>query len=110
MNFIETEPLKTTKNFAYRYEDCLISYSGVYVVLREIPIVKFTPKGFWIYGIGYHRLGRFVPTNTRKKFACLTKEDAKISFIARKKSQIRIVSQQLDRAKTALYLIEHIKK
>jgi len=93
---------------AYRYVDTLYSrgdgdfdYSTyVDVYLLEYDVVKETLKGIWIQDILGRR--RFVNLNSRKKFACLSKEDALISFKARKERQIRILESQLKLAKEAL--------
>ena len=94
---------------AYRYIDVLHStgddeygystYTSVY--LEEYDIIKETPKGMWV---AYHFGGRkhFVHLGARKKFACLSKEDAIISFRARKERQVRILESQLKHAKMAL--------
>ena len=94
---------------AYRYVDRL-HFTGdddytcsVYVTiyLEEYNIIKETPKGMWVvspYGGRKH----FVNLISRKKFACLSKEEALISFKARKERQIRVLESQLGHAKIAL--------
>jgi hypothetical protein len=100
----------------YRYEDvAYVSGSDEWdyptsgytlkVELLEYQVIKRTRKGAWISYI-YGGRKRFVLFNTRKKFACATKEEALKSFIARKKSQIKILKDKLDRAERALYIAE----
>lgn len=82
---------------------------GVY--LQEFEIVKETKCGVWILtGFWFgspeetppKECQKFVNLTARKQFACRTIEDAKESFIARKKRQIKILSAQITRAEKAL--------
>ena len=45
-----------------------------------------------------------------KKFACLSLEEAKKSFKARKKTQIRILCNQLQRAEEALKMVDLLQE
>jgi len=112
--------------YLYRYESyrnvSCDEYDTVYrgsmkMKLYTYNIIKETKCGCWIF-TGYHLVNRileskdvskeyqkFVNLTCNKKFACRTIEDAKESFIARKKRQIRILTSQLDDAKEALNLI-----
>jgi hypothetical protein len=74
-------------------------YSRVDVIYKTYPITKITPCGAWIDIYGRKR---FVNLQARKKFACKTKEDAMISFLARKAAQERILSAQLKNVQTAI--------
>lgn len=98
------------KNVAYRFED--VHYSlGVdqwddplpgytlRVVLRTYKIIKHTPKGIRIDIYGGTK---FINLDSRKKWACLTKEEALESYIFRKKRQARILSAQLESTQKAL--------
>lgn len=93
---------------AYRYVDTLHSSGSeeygfslyITVYLLEYQIVKETPRGIWIEE--YIGKKRFVNLSARKKFACVSKEDALISFRKRKERQIRILENQLRFAKEAL--------
>ena len=95
----------------YRYED--VQYAApldefdqpvgrgrVSVSLYAFPIMKRTPKGVWISI--YVGKERFVRLNATKHFACPTLEEAKQSFIARKKAQIRIYEARIYAAERAL--------
>lgn len=73
--------------------------------LRELPVIKTTPKGVWIELYGHsirYDSKRFVLLNARKRYACPTKEAALESFIARKQRQERILKSQLDDVYEAL--------
>lgn len=82
----------------------------VKVELREYPIVRRTPKGVWISGADTCTGERFVLTKARRRFACPTVTEARASFIARKKAQIRILNAQLRRAQKALDALTALTK
>jgi hypothetical protein len=67
--------------------------------LRWYPVDRRTPKGAWVCG-QFQRLTAF-----KKKFS-ETEEDAINDFKARKRKQIRIVTNQLRRAQQELSLTE----
>lgn len=68
--------------------------------------VKHTPKGVWLLGAGrYGRPDRFVRRDANKRFACPTMEEAKESFIARKKRQASIYEARLKSAHKAIDLV-----
>jgi hypothetical protein len=105
----------------YRYEDHLVSTgydyerdcssgSRVEVRLLEFVVLKTTPKGVWL-DMGSARWDaadkKFVLRDARKRYACPTKEEARASFIARKKAQIRIHEARVAGAKEALEAIGH---
>ena len=105
----------------YRYEDHI--YSGgideadrpipgkTEVVLREFSVVRWTPKGVWIRTPDLPPDNeKFVLLTARKKFACPTKEEALQSFIERKKSQVRILTKQLEKAKIAQHKGEKMRE
>ena len=77
------------------------------VTTQEFKVVKHTPKGVWIESYG---MPRFVLDGSRKRYACPTLQEAKESFQARKKTQIRILKAQLNRAQRALELSERINE
>lgn len=69
------------------------------VSTSKFPVVKTTAKGVWI---DFYGTRKFINLSSRKKFACETKEQAMESFKARKASQIKILSAQLEQAKKQL--------
>lgn len=84
----------------FRYEDRRVDeYGGVAVRLYEHRVLKTTPCGAWIDHFGARR---FVKSDARKRFACPTKEEAMVSFIARKRRQAAILRGQLDGVEEAL--------
>jgi hypothetical protein len=101
---------------AYRYQEDIYSSgdeefgysSSVRLNLLEYEIIKRTAKGIWI--IDNYRFvfmptyvgKKFVNLSARKKFACLTKEEAVKSFIARKERQIKILNNKLKDVELAL--------
>lgn len=114
--------------YLYRYNEIHVSlgcdYWGdplpghkVEIWLEEYPIVKRTPKGVWInlyshiYPVplepSWTDGKKFVNLEARKKYACLTKEEALESFKARKRKQINILKGQLKDAEQALKIAEN---
>lgn len=89
----------------YRYHNYR-TMTGVMVKEHKYKVLKETPCGYWIelYHCSWDdKFGRkWVPKNTRKRFAYPTKEEALTSFIARKKRQIAILEGQLTDARIAL--------
>ena len=100
----------------YRYEERNCPYFELKLDLMTFEVVKRTPCGYWIGEVKYffedpvvkpnHKTHRWVSKNTHKCYAYATVKDALASFIARKKRQIKILENQLERAKTALALGE----
>lgn len=99
----------------FRYEDIKyappldefenpIGEGRVAIRLYKFPVLKETPQGVWI-DTGLEK--KWINLSARKKYACLTEEEAKESFIARKKRQIRILESQLNRAHSALSLAKN---
>lgn len=94
----------------YRFYD--VSYSSwdpdadcpgpsyLVVHLTTYQVVKRTPTGVRLLGVD-----RFVSCKTNKRFACPTIEEAKESFIARKKRQKRIHEAWVRRAEKAIDLV-----
>ena len=74
----------------YRVRD-----SGDFLHLQRYDVVKTTPCGFWIWFPQENRR-KFVLSNTRKCFAHATVEAALESFYHRKKSQLKIISHQVE--------------
>ena len=75
---------------------------SVNVVLCKYLVARVTPKGVWLKGIDDRQ--RFVLAAARKRFACPTKEEALESFLARKKSQLRIYATKINNVNTAIAL------
>ena len=81
---------------------------SVQINLTEYHVIKETPKGVWLRHTGFlmYNWKKFVLLGSRKKFACPTKEEAMVSFIARKRAQIRIYKDRLESAEMALAIVE----
>lgn len=100
----------------YRYDD--VQYAApadewgesrgtgqLVVHLHEYEVTKRTPKGVWLalHGYGFRSASkRFMLTSARKRFACPTEAEARESFLARKRKQIRIYTARIERAKRAI--------
>jgi hypothetical protein len=78
--------------------------------LREYAVIKTTPKGVWLESQQYRFTRgvisdrRFVLREARKRFACPTKEEALVSFLARKNRQLRILKSQIRDVEDAILL------
>ncbi len=101
----------------FRYEEVLVGEgytdqwgeyvhtgSHVRLQLREYKVLKHTPKGARIDD--YTPGGRFVSREWNKQWACPTVEEARLSFIARKRRQARILEARLRQAQVAMELAE----
>lgn len=76
------------------------------VELEKYRVVRETPMGVWLSFLGVSA-PRFCRRDSRRRFACPTIEEARESFIARKRRQIAIHQKTVDRAKRAIRIIEH---
>jgi len=88
-------------NCLYRFVDQLTIGNHVVIYLREYLILRETRCGFWI-SYPNSKGEKFILKKARKRFAWPAKEEALKSFIARKRSQIRILESQLRSANSAL--------
>jgi len=102
----DTERVKPEQHL-YRYNVTL--HDTVYHCnYNKYLIHSFTKCGVWIYmsqHAEYQGKLKFINLNCTKKYACKTKEEAIVSFKARKNMQIRILSEQLKTAKAGLDMI-----
>lgn len=105
----------------FRYEEVLrgtgyTDQSGEYVStgsyvelqLREFKVLKETPCGVRIddYMRSSQPHGRFISRDWNKQWASPTVEEARQSFIARKRRQARILEARLRQAQEAMKLAE----
>ena len=103
--------METNQDILYRYEGYILEEGYLYedgsyrpplveVRLQRFFVIRRTPKGAWIrYYTGKQK---FVLLTARKRFACQTIEEARVSFIARKKRQICLLTHTLEAAKAEL--------
>jgi hypothetical protein len=63
------------------------------MVVMEYPVVRYTPKGAWLW---VNDRERFVRLDARKRFACPTLREALVSFIARKQRQVGIYRANIE--------------
>lgn len=81
--------------------------------LREYEVLRHTPKGVWLIAkIGNWRCPpeRFVLKAARKRYACPTKEEAMVSFLARKERQLSILRHQAKHVKDVIKLVAKRKQ
>lgn len=87
----------------YRYEDHRtappldewdqpVGRGEVHIGQLRYEVLRHTPKGVWIRYVTMFNDERFVLRDARKRFACPTVEEAQISFMARKKKQLSILT------------------
>jgi intein/homing endonuclease len=100
------------EEYWYRYEDRY--YYKPEVSLVKFGVLKHTPCGVWVKRTdvfdlhGYRK--RWVSKSSRKRYAYPTKEEALVSFIARKNRQLRILKCHIDDVKTVLSLANNNKE
>lgn len=75
------------------------------VRLVELPVVRHTPKGVWI-ALNYSMQEKFVLVEANKRYACPTIWEARESFIARKRRQIRIHSAVIRKVERAIAVLD----
>jgi hypothetical protein len=83
----------------YRYERQNYPDGRVKVFLLSIPIIKETPKGYWINN-AYRK--RWVSKTGKKRYAYPTQADAIVNYRKRTGFYIRILESQLHSAKLSL--------
>jgi hypothetical protein len=114
----------------YRYNDGMAyqdqDYKLIDLELKEYEIIKETKCGIWIrfpekdrylFNPIEHIQGKkfilekysYYDTSIKKKYAWPTKEEALISYIARKEKQIAILENQLQNAKEFLTLAKEMQ-
>ncbi len=91
----------------YRYwdpeQECHVGPVTTSVKLYQFPVLKITPKGARLAD------GRFVLKNANKRYACPTKEEAMVSFLARKEKQLKILQNQITNVQSAIYVAKNLK-
>lgn len=83
----------------------LLRYVDVHgvVLLNWYPVIRTTPQGQWIEDNSTWPVKkRFVLNNGTKRFAHETEKDAKVSFLARKKSQLGYLRAQTNNVEVAV--------
>lgn len=86
----------------YRYKEVRYTNYILMLVKMEFEVIKETPKGYWIDNYGKKR---FVLKESIKRYACLTPEEAFISYQARKRRQLKILRAKVAETEAALRLI-----
>ena len=81
-----------TVEYWYRFDSRVWREKDVTITLYRFAVIRHTLRGVWLdYGI---EKDKFVLVNARKRFACPTLDEAKESFLARKKIQLIILEEQ----------------
>lgn len=89
---------------AYRYmeDNFLDNANANFVKLFELDVIKITLCGFWVETPYDNKHKHFINNKSHKKYAHLNKNDALISFIKRKESQVSMYEYKLNIANKAL--------
>lgn len=90
----------------YRYEDSielrsfgleeLFSTRDYVIRLKVFPAIKQTRCGYWIRYLGKNK---FINTKREHSFAYPTIQEARSSYLTRKRSQVQILAAKLEAAK-----------
>ena len=88
-------------SFLYRYEAVHGCHTSQ-IVCNAFPILKLTPKGFWIRDL--INSPRWVSASTVKRYAYPTKEEALEAYKYRKKAYVRHCRARLEKATLELEL------
>lgn len=83
------------------WENPIPGSGRLHITIYPYRVLRHTPKGVWLEDHTQPG-GRFVLKDSRKRFACPTKEEAIESFIARKRRQCEILKAQLDHVERVL--------
>jgi len=70
------------------------------VTLLTFPLVRETPKGYWI--LDELDLEKWISKTSRKRFAYPTKKEAFLNFKKRTEKRLKILSHQVNLCKIAL--------
>lgn len=90
----------------YRYDTSGMLYPhGGGPLVQALRVLRTTPAGVWVDDWGKER---FILSNARKRFAYPTKEEALVSFIARKTWQLKHLECQMDKVKQALEIAKNL--
>lgn len=87
----------------YNGEYCRTGRREVDVIETVYSLIKETPKGYWISNEEFDVNQRWIPKQSRKRFAYPTRKEALESFIRRQEERIRILSVQISDSKTGLF-------
>ena len=97
----------------YRY-DVYRTESECNVILSTFYLEKETPRGYWIANSitehCWHTPRKWIPKESKKRFAYPTKEEAKFNIIKRMEKRLKILKSQMLNCQIALTQIESVFK
>ena len=85
-------------NHYYRFE-----FAGYGLRVDKYHVIKETEKGVWV---GWECEKHFILHSSRKKFAYPTKMEALIGFRKRKRRELEILRDRIEKSEKALWLAE----
>lgn len=97
--------------YRYDYVDMGYDYPDPRIELYTFSLVCETPKGYWIVKNTSFMPGRrrWIPKESRSRYAYPTKQEALINFIKRKEKYKQILKWKLEACQKALSLVQDIK-
>jgi pyruvate/2-oxoacid:ferredoxin oxidoreductase beta subunit len=99
----------------YRYTDSHDAYDYAHITLSIYILLRETNCGYWIIPKWANsdrtkeKYKKWIPRDSKKRFAYPTKEEALINFKKRKEMQIKWGKYNISRAKSALLAIEDLE-
>jgi hypothetical protein len=100
----------------YRYTDSHDAYGYAHITLSIYILLRETNCGYWVIpkwaksDSEREKYKKWIPRDSKKRFAYPTKEEALINFKKRKAMQIFWGEYNISRAKQALSKIEDLEK
>lgn len=100
-DLVPREPIQ----YLYRFVDHMFN-GHVHITLRRYPVLRRTPRGFWINVDGYPPKEKWVMEGKGKRFAHEHIQDAAYSFRRRKLAQRDMLTSQLKRVEAICNAID----
>jgi hypothetical protein len=97
------------RSYNPEYDDPNMVFSHMEVKLHAFHIKRFTPKGFWIFGVVRDRFVLNKSEKGKKRYAWLSKRDAIESFLARKEVHASYASKRLARVEMSIKEGERVR-
>jgi hypothetical protein len=106
-SYFRFEEVRHGTGYTDEWGEYVSTGSYVRLQLREFKVIKETPQGVRINAYDWREPnGKLILRTWNKQWACPTVEEARLSFIARKRRQMQIYEARLRTAKTAMELAE----
>jgi hypothetical protein len=90
------------EEFGYGYNK-LLNIPNISLIESEFSLLKETAKGYWIISMDTD-FKKWVPKNSKKRFAYPTKQEALVNFIKRTERRLEILESEIYSCDEALRL------